>query len=269
MRPYSTLLLAGALIAAAQTPTFEAASVKPNNSGDPTIMLRPFQAGGRADFTNIPLNILLQRAYGVQNFQISGGPGWIASDRFDIVAKTPANTSVDQLTAMLRALLEDRFKLALHRETRELPIYALVVPRADGKLKMQRSEADCAAMMTRPGPPIGPPAPNERPVCGMNSTRPGQILAGGLTMADLARRLSQILGRVVEDHTMLTGGFDFDLEWTPDQPPPLLGPQAPGYDPNGPSLFVAVQEQLGLKLEARKGPVDVLVIDHVEKPEEN
>ncbi len=179
---------------------------------------------------------------------------------------------------MMRALLADRFKLAVHTESRELPIYALTLARRDGKTGSQLRPAavDCVAMFAargRGGPPPAPPQPGERPPCGMR-LGPGNLSGGGVTMAQLSTTLSQFVQRVVVDRTGLTGNFDIDLTWTPDQLPqgrgePPPGVQLPPIDPNGPSIFTAVQEQLGLKLDSQRGPVDVLVIDRVEQPTED
>jgi uncharacterized protein (TIGR03435 family) len=212
----------------------------------------------------------------------------MTADHFDIVAKAE-NDDVDdapraetsgeptRLQLMLQALLAERFKLETHYETKEMPIYALVPARADGKLgpQLQRSETDCAAIMAAARgrgavPPPGPPQPGDRMPCGMR-IGPGILTAGSSTMAQFANSLSMFVGRIVEDHTGFTGNFDFNLTWTPDQMPqrPPGAPELPPIDPNGPSIFTAVQEQLGLKLDSQKGPVRVLVIDRAEHPTEN
>jgi uncharacterized protein (TIGR03435 family) len=275
--------------APSEKPSFEIASVKANKSGDGRMMFG-LQPGGGMTATNVPLRELIRFAYEVQDFQIVGAPGWTESERFDVVAKAVVDRPADAQIAlpgprerqMMQSLLADRFKLTLHNDTRPLPIYALVLARSDGKLgpQLKPSAADCAAIRGR-GPggpggpagrgPMGPPAPGERPQCGM-MMRPGGIVAGGMPLADFIRTLSMFLRRVVVDRTNLQGNYDIDLTWTPDQMPP--GPPPPGVqlppiDPNGPSIFTAVQEQLGLKLESQTGPVDVLVIDRVERPSEN
>jgi uncharacterized protein (TIGR03435 family) len=275
-----------AQVPAYQSPTFEVASVKQNKSGAPfTQMGGP---PGRFIATNMPLRQLIIFAYQVHEFQIAGGPAWITTDRFDIAAKGegPApprmpNGPPGPLQLMMQALLADRFKLVTHHETREQTIYALVLARTDSKLgrQLKQSATDCAALIAargRSSSPPPPPPPGVRPECGM-SMRPGSLQGGGFPLSQLAQPLSQIVQRIVLDRTGLTGNFDFELTWTPDQlqdfkgssdlPPGTL-PQINGFpfDPNGPSIFTAVQEQLGLKLESTKGPVDVLVIDHVEQP---
>jgi uncharacterized protein (TIGR03435 family) len=174
---------------------------------------------------------------------------------------------------MVQALLADRFKVVVHRETREVPIYALVLARADRSLgpQLTRSNTDCAGLAeaARRGAPPPPPAggPNGRPLCGTR-TMPGRILAGGVAMADVVRNLSNFAGRLTVDKTGLTGAFDLELIYTPDQLPPAgaLPPDIRPAPVDGPSLFTAVQEQLGLKLDSQRGPVEVLVIDQAQQP---
>jgi uncharacterized protein (TIGR03435 family) len=181
---------------------------------------------------------------------------------------------------MLRTLLVERFKLAVHHETRELPVYALVFARSDGKLGSQLHPAsvDCEALRATGrdrGAPPPFPQPGERPTCGMR-LGPGQMAGGGYPLSQLATTLSSFVQRVVVDRTGLAGNFDFDLTWSPDQFQgggplgPLPGSERPvGSDSSAPSIFTALEEQLGLKLASQKGPVDVLVIDRVERPTED
>jgi uncharacterized protein (TIGR03435 family) len=278
------LLCAARLMAQAPAtdakPAFEVATVKPNKSGDMRVSLG-IQAGGRFTAANVPLRMLIRNAYQLQDFQLVGGPDWIASERFDIIAKAvgdvpprPPWGPPGPLQLMLQTLLGERFKLSVHRETRELPVYELVLARPDGKLgpQLQPSTVDCAAVAAARGrggaPSPAPPSPGERP-CGIRMMG-GRLAAGGFPLSQLAITLSQFVQRVVLDRTRLTGNFDFDLTFTPDQlpqgPPPPGAPPLPPIDPNGPSIFTALQEQLGLKLESSRGPVEVLVIDHVEQP---
>ena len=259
----------------ADLPKFEVASVKPNKSGVNRVLIG-VQPGGRFTTTNTPLRFLIRYAYQVQDFQIVGGPDWIASENFDIMAKaegdpppTPPGT-VGQLQLMMRSLLADRFKLVTHLEKRDLPIYALVLAREDGKLGpgLSQSTVDCEAMRAeargRGGAPPAPPAPGQRPVCGMMMGR-GQIRGGGFPLSQLAASLSQTVQRVVVDKTGLTGNYDLDLTFNADMTQDAQGTTA-AVDTGQASIFTAVQEQLGLKLDSQRGPVDVVVIDRVEPP---
>jgi uncharacterized protein (TIGR03435 family) len=267
-------MLLSALAAFAQSgpqPRFEAASIKVNKSGE-----AGGRFGGRPEqivVTNYTLRDIIRNAYGLQRYQIVGGPDWQAQDRFDITAKAPEGTPQSQLLGMVQTLLADRFALRTHRETRDLPVYALVLARSDRRLgpKMQPARFDCAALAAArsrgENPPPAQPA-GERPACGAQAN-PGRLLVGGYAIPDFARNLSGFAGRPIVDRTGLTGAFDFELLWTPDEPPPPGVTLPPWYDPNGPSLVTAVQEQLGLKLDATTGPVDVLVIDSAERPSED
>jgi uncharacterized protein (TIGR03435 family) len=273
-------------------PAFEAASIKRNTAGPgPTQLV--FQPGGRIRITNLPLKSIIAAAYGtpqpLTEFQLVGGPRWIETDRFDIIAKAAGDPPPGPggpppvMFEMLRTLLDERFHLTIHRETRDLPMFALVLARNDGRLgpQLHQSATDCAALMASMmararagGPPPAPPAPGERPPCGARMF-PGNISAGGMTMVQIVNGLSRTPGvnRPVSDRTGLSGAFDFDLTFTPEQMPqgerPAGAPPIPPIDPNGPSLFTALQEQLGLKLEPTKGPVEVIVIDGVEPPTED
>jgi uncharacterized protein (TIGR03435 family) len=272
-------------------PQFEVASIKPNKSGDNRVMLG-VQPGGRFTATNVTLRLLIRNAYQLQDFQITGGPSWIADEHFDIVAKAETGDGIgDPFRAeqtgqpsrgqlMIRALLADRFKLVVHNEDKDMPIYALVLARSDGKLgpQLKTSDVDCAAVMAAgrgrgrglppPPEPGGPP-----PQCGIR-IGPGNMAVGGSPMRQVATSLAIFAGRIVVDKTGLAGNYDFTLTWTPDQMPgagqrPPGAPEPPPIDPNGPSLFTAVQEQLGLKLDSQRGPVAMLVIDRAERPTEN
>lgn len=269
-------LAAGPLLVAqtppADRPTFEAASIKKNVSGSDNVSVRG-QPGGRVSITNNPLRNIIRNAYRLQNFQIVGGPDWINMDRWDIVAKAEGDPPPERMIVMLQNLLADRFKLVVHREMRESPIYALVFARSDRRLgpQLHPSSTDCAAIMAaaraRGGAPPSPPG--DGPLCGTRIT-PGHMMTSATTMADLARILSPTAGRSIVDRTGLTGNFDLELTWTPDSPTGPAG--ADGARPaaeNSASIFTAVQEQLGLKLEPQRGPVDTLVIESAERPVED
>ena len=253
---------------AAQQPAFEVASVKRNVSGSSSASFGG-QPGGRINVVNNTLRNIIRNTWNLQNYMIVGGPDWMNDDRWDINAKAPEGPqpTQQQLMLMMRSLLADRFKLVVHNETRDTPVYALVLARPDGKFgpQLRRSELDCAALAAaaaRGATP--PPRPADRPFCG---TRQGQgtIMTSGVLMADFARNLSGSTGRIIVDKTGLTGPFDLDLKFTPDPLGGAVGDPATDM----PSLFVAIQEQLGLKLEAQRLPVEVLVIDSAQRPMEN
>jgi bla regulator protein blaR1 len=269
-------------------PAFEVASVKRNVSGEQNSSIRR-EPGGRLTARNMPLRALITFAYQIQGFQLIGDLDWISGDRFDIVAKAAGDpppvmpgSGPDQLMLMMRALLAERFNLRVYRETREMPIYALVLARRDGKPGPQlhpaatdcATEAAAAQAAARSGaPPQAPQGPNAPVRCGVRMTA-GRIQFGGFPLTEFARSISNQVQRIVVDRTGLTGNWDFELSYAldPAQGPPGLrapGEEPPAVDPNAPSLFAALQEQLGLKLDATRGPVEVLVIDRLERPTED
>jgi uncharacterized protein (TIGR03435 family) len=229
--------------------------------------------------TNVLLRDLIRFAYyvygGDWDLRIAG-PEWIKTARYDIEATTGGQVNQGQAMSMLRRLLADRYGLKVHYENRERPVYNMVLARDDKQLgpRLQRSSIDCkaleaaaqAARAKGEPPPIGPPAPGERPVCGTIGA-PGTTSSGGLTMEQLALQLARTVGRPVVDKTGLAGPYDWDLKWAPELQPSPDGAPVVGAD--GVSIFTALQEQLGLRLEAARGPVEVLVIDAVEQPTEN
>jgi uncharacterized protein (TIGR03435 family) len=224
--------------------------------------------------TNQTVRNLIRNAYNIQPYQFVGGPSWIDEDRFDILAKMadadiPENGMVrpEQTMVRLQHLLADRFKLVVRRETREAPIFALVMARSDRKFgpRLRIAEGECAerARTGMPPPPGG--SPGSRP-CGIRFTR-GNVIAGATLMEALARNMSGLVQRVILDRTGLTDRYDLDLDWSPDS---TFGTGASAdrqtADASGASLFTALEEQLGLKLEPQRAPVEVLVIDRVERP---
>jgi uncharacterized protein (TIGR03435 family) len=245
-------------------PAFEVATIKRNDSGRDGGTLAP-KPGGLLTATNLTLQNLIGIAYrgstSLMPFQIVGGPDWITSMRFDIVARAAAGTSPDVI-AMLRTLLEDRFALKTHLETRQLPIFALMKARSDGSLgpQLRRSAVDCQAIarQARDNPATAPPMPAN---CGMRFG-PGTFSAASITISNLAGTVSGAVLAIVVDRTDLTGNFDVDLTWSAGLPTDSSPSDAP-------SIFAAVQDQLGLKLESTKGPVEVLVVDHAEQPRAN
>ena len=257
---------------------FEAASVKVNKSGDNSTSVGP-RPGGRFNATNAPLALLITMAYQLQAFQVQGAPEWTRTDRFDIVAKLDGDPppvlfgEPDRTMLALRTLLVDRFKLVAHWETQELPIYALVVARVDGKLGpgIHPAAADCVAVRAArlAAAREGKVDQNTNPyACGWGNSGNGRFRFGGNPLSAFAAALANQVARVVVDRTGVTGNWDFELTFTPERirQQALAGTAPPDVDPNGPSIFTAIQEQLGLKLESTKGPVNVLVIDHVEQP---
>jgi uncharacterized protein (TIGR03435 family) len=281
----------------AQTPAshdFEVASVKPNTSrdGERTFDLRP---GGGFTATYATVRDLVQFAYQLpdghlrHDSQIAGGPSWINSDRFDVVAKAegmPAGLDADraagaarrldidaieQVRLMVRRLLADRFKLTTHTESRALPVYALVTARRDGKLgpQLRKTDTDCVALSDAGRRPPQPTSGGV-PCGGFTRSGPGRMTGHAVTMSTLATSFPESIGRVVLDRSGLTGVFDLDLEWTPDQPSrPGEASAGRSSAADGPSIFTAVQEQLGLKLRSERDPVNVLVIDRADHPTED
>ena len=284
--------------------SFEVASVKPSDPNSSSVFgsipsMRPQGSGGIA-VSNMPLRLLIRMAYGgLQDFQIVGGPLWQMTNKFDIAAKVPEGSTIGSpdLPSMMKTLLADRFKLKTHTETRELPIYALTLARGDGKLgpDIKPSSSDCsgaemqkraeelakgggAAMLSMMAkgetipcmimPAINPSNPN--PTSGFG------LRGNGQAMTALTRLLTQVTGRMVHDKTGLTGLYDFELRFDPQvlmAMLPQLGINIPSAAAatnlpasDSPALLTALQEQLGLKLDAQRGPVEVLVIDSAEMP---
>jgi uncharacterized protein (TIGR03435 family) len=275
------VIVAGAWSAEGQAVRFDVASIKPNIAG-PTSMLSAFR-GRRFTARYVTVKSLICTAYGqvehtLANEQVSGGPGWLESDRFDVEATAPGTpdsprgTFPAPMLAMLRSLLEERFQLQTHFVTKQLPVYELVLARYDGTLgaRLRRRAIDCVAgqLATRESRNLFNPAPAERRSCG-GQIFPGTLTANGLTMTNLADALtSRVPGvdRIVVDGTGLAGTFDVDLTWRFETQDETIRALLPPPDPNAPSLFTALQEQLGLRLEPTRGPVDVLLVDHVERP---
>jgi uncharacterized protein (TIGR03435 family) len=281
--------------AAAPVFEYEVASIKPSNP-NATGGFMTIPGGGTVSDTytakNLPLMGIIREAYGIpfgaEDGRIAGAPGWLSSERYDIEAKMDSSVVAalqklspeDRRAAhrqMLQALLADRLKLAVHRETKEVQVYSLVV--AKGGPKLQESKPIVADPNATPTPP---PAPGRGGRGGRGGPGLGMMGRGGpltgqqVPMEMLAVVLTTILNRPVQDKTGLTGNYDFTLTWTPDDtqnqgPPGAFNgqPPLPAPDPNGPSIFTAIQDQLGLKLESGKGPIEIIVIDHVERPSGN
>jgi uncharacterized protein (TIGR03435 family) len=272
-RPAIALLVLATttLLVRAQSPTFEVATIKRNMSGSTSASNRALP-GGRVTITNNTLRNIIRNFHRIQPYQLIGGPDWLSTERWDIVAKAEGDPPPERMIEMVKTLVADRFKLTTHTETRELPIYALVLAKGDKSLgpQLHRSTTDCAAIFAearaRGGAP--PRGPDGGPLCGINMDT-GRMATSAVTIADLARNLSTVAGRSVVDKTGLNGNFDVELTWTPDGPAGSAPAGGPTPVNDGPSLFTALQEQLGLKLDPQRGPVEVLVIDSVAKPVED
>lgn len=268
--------------------SFEVASIKLSQSQ--TGGMSSNDAGGRFAARGMTTKMLIQQAYDIQDYQLSGAPAWVSSERYDIQAKAESpNVSREQMRIMLQSLLAERFNLKIHRETKILPIYALLVTKNGPKLKPSelpnRSTSDAAPPKSAAGDPVvrsggaatGGGAGGGARVSGAGGATAGSGASGGTammsgsgaTVSSLASGLSRSLGRPVIDQTNLEGRFDYKLEYSP-------GVGSAGGDPglqasgdSGPSIFAALQEQLGLRLESQKGPVEIIVIDSIEKPSGN
>jgi uncharacterized protein (TIGR03435 family) len=271
VRPlFLTLLLAASVEALAQTPVFDAASVKRRVEPGGGFMGR--QPGGRFTAQGVSLKDLLVFAYDLQPYQIVDGPGWIDTERWDVTATGAPGTPADVLLALQR-LLAERFSLVIRREKRELPVYAIVLARSDSRLgpQLKPSEIDCEAARAQ-AMKTGVIPPNAKQLC-IAEGRIGSIRIGGAPLSAFAAMLSARLQRAVVDRTGLIGPWDLTLTYTPEPSQIAQGVLAPGdqplFDPNGPSIFTAVQEQLGLKLEATRAPVDVLAVARAEFASDN
>ena len=233
--------------ARAQVLVFDAATVKPNNSGSGSSGTE--STNGLLRITNQTLLRMIQYAYDVRDFQISGGPAWIRSDRYDVIAKPEGSVHDQQLRQMLQSLMAERFKLQLHRQTQEGPTYALIIGKNGPKLQSTSAGAsDNSGISTNSN--------------GVTTKMKGTQV----TMVELAASLGNRVGRPVIDKTGLSGKFDFELSWVADL---ATNTPDPAADNSGPSIFTALQEQLGLRLDSQKGPIETLLIDHAEKPTEN
>lgn len=230
---------------------FEVASIKPAKPGpNAGGGIKPLPGGQTYVATNVPVKLMIRLMYHLNNSQISGGPSWLDTDLYDVDAKADGPHTLDELHMMFQNLLVDRFKLQFHKETRTLPAYELVVDKSGSKM----TENDKPEDFDIPIQPRGF----------------GSIQATHSSMSYFSWFLSQVLNKPVVDQTELTKFYDFKLDWTPELPAGFVPRDGAGPPPtNGPDIFTAVREQLGLKLDSHKGPVEVMVIDHVEKPSEN
>ena len=243
-----TALASLVLLPLLQAQTFEVASVKPSDPNAREIRMQ-FTPGGGVRVVNGSLQQMIMLAYNMEKFQISGGPSWLVSARFDIVAKSSGEAPDAEIRRRLQLLLAERFKLSAKRGSKEAPVFALRIAKQGLKLKESSEGFDGI------------------------TARPGHVVAERVGMKGLCAYLSGQLGRPVMDETKLTGTYAFTLDWTPDNGGGPLAAEKAGGDaapePAGPSLVTALQNQLGLKLESTKGPVGTIVIEHAEKPSEN
>jgi uncharacterized protein (TIGR03435 family) len=263
---------------------FEVVAIRPADSSS-GMMIRMTPGGFEA--TGVPIGVLLRQALQKPDYQIVGAPGWIDTERYSIAAKAPEGTPSTAMTVMMLNLLKDRFHLTSHLDTREQPIFNLVIARADGRLgpDLKPTSAECQATIAertaaakaaaeRGAPPPLPtsfPDPNAPLPCGFGRMGSGLATGSGRTIAQVVPTLADLMGRPVIDKTGLTGLYDFALKFAPTGRATglfamLPGPPPPPDDPDAPGLSTAVQEQLGLKLESARGPVEVVVIDTLEKP---
>jgi uncharacterized protein (TIGR03435 family) len=234
-------------------PAFEVASIRPAVYGSHPRSIQ-YSAGGRFTASNVPLGALIQEAYAIRGFQLSGGPDWVNSDQFDIVAKADGDASKAQVRVMLQTLLADRFQLELRRESKEVNVYTLTVGKMGPKLKEVKLDEDNAARGMRFGG-IGR-------IAGVMASMPQFVVM----LSDIRLNGSAILDRPVLDRTGLAGVYDFKLEWSGEE---QSADRTTSTNPAGPSIFTAVQEQLGLKLESTKAAVEFFVIEQAGKPTEN
>jgi len=274
-------------------PRFEVASVKRNKAGRDGASFGQTLPSGQVRMTNMSLLAMIRSAYGLrQTDQVVGGPSWIDSDGFDVDARPASPTNMEQTRFMFRTLLADRFKLVVVKESREQPVYALVLARRDGALGPEVKRPAGACVMVIPGfvaaaaglndKPADPAKPFVWPSPGQPGRRCGigpdgdALKAGSATMATLITLLTPMLDRPVVDKTGLTGEFDFDLRFdragtgfARGRGASAVAPTAPSEPGAGPSIFTALQEQLGLRLDAQRGPVEVLAVQSAELPTGN
>jgi len=281
----------------AQKPQFEVASIKANPSNRGGLIEMP--PTGRVNINSATFKTLLRVTYHVQDYQIIGGPGWIDADRFDIQAR-PGEDHKPQMVApcfavdcpptpvqiMMQGLLEDRFRLKVHHEVRELPVYELTIGKNGFKLKEVPPTPDPVDGPPRL-PPIPPPPPPGTPpptiAAALPTPPPGVMMgfpfgfaASEVALGALDSILAEVLGRPIIDKTGIQGLYNFKIVYSREgipnngpPPPPADGGQGPNASDPRPSIFTALQEELGLKLDSSKGPVNVLVIDSVQRPSEN
>jgi uncharacterized protein (TIGR03435 family) len=241
--------------------SFDVVSIKRNISGSQDIAINA-PNGTAYNVANVPMRGTILRAYQVKN--LANVPAWVDDERYDIEAKSTSKPDPNEVSAMLRTMLADRLKLAGHIEPREMAVYAMVVARP-GHPGLKPVTLDCDAVRSARDAAVKTgqtpiPAANGAPLCAY-SWFGGAISSGGIPLQMFAGLLDYVAGRVVVDQTRLTGRYEFTLRFTPPGTQPA--------DDGSPDFFTAIQEQLGLRLEATRAPVDTFVIDHIERPSEN
>jgi uncharacterized protein (TIGR03435 family) len=260
-------------------PAFEVASVKLNKSNERT-RVSAVPAAGRLVISGMTVEEVIEGAYAIQQFALVTRDSPVLKERIDIEAKTEQPVaSVAQMQQMLQPLLAERFKLAVHREMREMNALLVMLANKDGRLgpKMKKTDTPCDALGTTVIRfVVTAPAPSgERPACGFMPSGAGRIVGTGLDMATLVGSLAPSQRMPIVDQTGLQGRYDIDVTYTPEPFSAAAlaqrggGAPPPGVDPNGPSLFTALEDQLGLRLQPKKMPVPVVVIDHIEPLREN
>ena len=272
LRSILAWILLSAVVGAQSKPQFEVATIKPASPDSQGRFIR-IEPGGRVRVTGMTLKDLIVFAWGVQPYEVMGGPNWIDSDRYDINAKPETPPERKELGLLVQSLLEERFQLKTHRETKDLSVFALVLAKKDGKTGPKLVESkDGTCEEFGPGHPPPPPEPGKPPArgCGMMRMGLSQFLGYKITMASFVEALSRMLGKRVLNKTGLDGNFDVSIEFSPDEIRlAQLPPDAPRPETTGPSIFTAIQEQLGLRLDSQKAPVETIVVDRAEKPGEN
>jgi uncharacterized protein (TIGR03435 family) len=251
--------------------SFEVASIRANTGATPTTPIRVDTFGKRFVATNVPVRTLVRLAYGLEDHQIAGGPPWMNEARFDITANADRDLppmagpfgAGGALPDMIKSLLAQRFGFAAHNEMRDASIFQLTLARADGRLGdgLKRSTMDCPALFAQRKPDDGNPA------CGLRLA-PGSIVLEGMPISQLAAALTELLRRAVVDRTGLQGTYDLQLHWSPRALDPTDA-AAQAAQPDAPSLFTALPEQAGLRLESVRGQQQVLIVDNLQRPTPN
>jgi uncharacterized protein (TIGR03435 family) len=273
----TTLLFAAATAAFAQNPAFDVASIKPADpQADGRIMIKMGGDPGRLDYVNVSIRDLIRQAFGVQDYQVNG-PDWMVNERFNLQAKYPPDTSREAVNQMLQALLTERFGLKIHKDSKELAIFDLILAKNGSKLK----ESEAISSTSGPSDATSPRPTAPTPITMRLEGADRLHLSGtAVPIARFADLIGRQVGKPVFDKTGLAGKYDIELEFKPEQGVGVMriAGAMPGHDGSSdssdatpaPSIFNALQEQLGLKLESKKGPVETIVVDQVSKtPTEN